>query len=248
MPVLFMRLRSGRIGYGPASAMKAGAAQVAGAAAQHQARPLHADPGPGPSEWLLGSHRDIAERWAADFGYPMSPGGRESLPQVAQYLAYDQDITFMRDELDKQLRSEVQRRYGASLNSDLLTVPLDKLISAVATLERRRPMNDLQNPGSSTVAHLHHDQFWQLVGRFAASCWQRTGGRGVSLDMKLETLPSIFDSPSQTIVPRPAALGLPPSAGFTRPTRWCITEDDYFDYLIGVTGNNDLIPPRCAGL
>ena len=43
--------------------------------------------GPGLTESLLGSRREIAHRWAESYHFPMAPHDREDLPQVAQYLA-----------------------------------------------------------------------------------------------------------------------------------------------------------------
>ena len=58
MPVLFMRLKSGRIGYKPGfSAEAGGLAEMAGAGAQHPGRTLHPHRRPGP-------HR-VAARLAA---------------------------------------------------------------------------------------------------------------------------------------------------------------------------------------
>ena len=47
--------------------------------------------GPGLTESLLGSRREIAQRWAETYHFPMAPHDREDLPQVAQYLAVNQD-------------------------------------------------------------------------------------------------------------------------------------------------------------
>jgi hypothetical protein len=91
MPVLFMRLKSGRIWYVP------------GFGEGHEFRKWYAliayiknkscTPilGPGLFEPLLGSLGDIAQSWAEDFHYPLSPADLDSLPRVAQY--FHQPIT-----------------------------------------------------------------------------------------------------------------------------------------------------------
>ena len=93
MPVLFMRLKSGRIGYKPGFGDEARGLRKWPALLRNiQAGRCTPILGPGLTEWLLGSRREIAARWAETFGYPMDPDSQESLPQVAQYLAVDQDV------------------------------------------------------------------------------------------------------------------------------------------------------------
>ena len=43
--------------------------------------------GPGLTEFLLGSRREIAQRWAEKYQFPMAVHQRDDLPQVAQFLA-----------------------------------------------------------------------------------------------------------------------------------------------------------------
>ena len=49
----------------------------------------------------------------------------------------------MRDELDKQLRSEALRRYGSWLPEDLASAPLDELVTAVGELEQSQAGMDV---------------------------------------------------------------------------------------------------------
>ena len=59
---------------------------------------------------------------------------------------------------------------------------------------------------------------------------------------RLATLPSIFDDNRdyRPSVERPLVFHL--FGRLDEPDSLVVTEDDYFDYLIGFTGNNDLIP------
>lgn len=75
--------------------------------------------GPGMTEYLLGSRREIAERWAEKHSLPTSPFDQEQLPQVAQYLAVRHEYDFPRDELQDQIRSEMKHRYGDELRGYL---------------------------------------------------------------------------------------------------------------------------------
>ena len=108
MPVLFMRLKSGRIGYKPGFGAQAGQLETWPALLRSVQRgrctPIL---GPGLDEWLLGSPREMAARWADKYGFAMDPNGRESLPQVAQYLRTIQGQFFVQDELVTDLRQQI---------------------------------------------------------------------------------------------------------------------------------------------
>jgi hypothetical protein len=253
MPVLFMRLRSGRIGYSPGFGDERDGLRKWPALARHiQAGRCTPIIGPDAAEWLLGSRREIAARWAAHFGYPMDPSGNESLPQVAQYLAVDQDVMFMRDELGKQLRDEVVRRYGEWLPADTQGATLDELVTAVGGLEQSQagmnifrtfarlplPIFITTNPASLLASALREVEV--DVGGMRKK--KEPVVEVCRWNDNLATLPSIFDTDPdyRPSVDRPLIFHLFGRLG--EPDSLVITEDDYFDYLMGVTSNNDLIP------
>ena len=246
MPVLFMRLKSGRIGYKPGFSAEAGGLQKWPALVRNiQAGRCTPIVGPGLTEWLLGSRREIAARWAETFGYPMNPDSQESLPQVAQFLKVNQDVFFMRDELTKHLRGEIDKRFGSLVPPALKDASLDDVISAVgqslaqdpATLAIRTlaglplPIYITTNPSNLLAQAL------EAAGKkpVVELCrWNDT----------VEQIPSIFDAdrePDYRPTPqRPLVYHL--FGRLSEPDSLVITEDDYFDYLIGVTSRNDLIP------
>ena len=86
MPVLFMRLKSGRIWYTPGFAGDEQGGLKKWPAVLRNIKRKRCTPilGPGLSEFLLGSRREMARRWAEKYHFPMSPYHREDLPQVAQ--------------------------------------------------------------------------------------------------------------------------------------------------------------------
>ncbi len=135
MPVLFMRLRSGRISYRPGFGDDAQGLRKWPALLNNiQSGRCTPILGPGTSEWLFGSRREIAERWAETFAFPMSDSGRESLPQVTQYVAVDQDLNFMRQQLMGYLRQQALRHLGDAPPADQDTASLDELISAAGAI------------------------------------------------------------------------------------------------------------------
>jgi hypothetical protein len=244
MPVLFMRLRSGRISYRPGFGDDAQGLRKWPALLNNiQSGRCTPILGPGTSEWLFGSRREIAERWAETFGFPMSASGRESLPQVTQYVAVDQDLSFMRQQLTTHLRQEALRRFGAALPAEQQEATLDELISAAGALYASQheaevyrmlaglplPIYITTNPGN-------------LLGDALTAAGKAPVIEICRWNEGLTTLPSIYDSePDYRPTPqRPLVYHL--FGRLNEPDSVVLTEDDYFDYLIGVTSNNDLIP------
>jgi hypothetical protein len=90
VPVLFMRLRSGLLWYKPGFEEGAQLRNWPAVRRQIEIQRLTPILGPGLTDSLLGSRREIARRWAESYHYPMAPYNREDLPQVAEYLAINQ--------------------------------------------------------------------------------------------------------------------------------------------------------------
>lgn len=120
-PTLFMRLRSGRIGwYEPRFS---GVEQqwvpwegLVSAITTQDCTPIL---GPGLIEFLIGSRSEIAECWAKDIQpgpFPLARHCRRSLHLVAQYLATMQGNPHLpQTKLVDRLSDELQRRHGDRL-------------------------------------------------------------------------------------------------------------------------------------
>jgi hypothetical protein len=88
MPVLFMRLKNGRLW--PSAVVEDRFDRwdaVVSDIENDQCVPVL---GPGLVESALGSRRDMARDWAERYEFPLAPRNRDDLAQVAQYLAYRQ--------------------------------------------------------------------------------------------------------------------------------------------------------------
>jgi hypothetical protein len=245
MPVLFMRLRSGRISYRPGFGDDAHNLRKWPALLNNitsaRCTPIL---GPGASEWLFGSRREIAERWAETFGFPMSGSGRESLPQVTQYVAVDQDLSFMRGQLMAYLRQQALLHLGDAQPSAPENASLDELISAAGAIYASQhetescrvlaalplPIYLTTNPGN-------------LLGDALAAAGKQPVIEICRWRDDLAALPSIYDREPdyKPTAERPLVYHLFGRLDVEESV--VLTEDDYFDYLIGVTSNNDLIPP-----
>lgn len=242
MPVLFMRLRSGRIWYVPGfggeqDEFKKWPALLS----KINAEPCRCTPilGSGLTENLIGSSREIAQSWAETFHFPMEPSDREELPNVAQFLAATQDRDTPHAELKRYLEGAILRRFpdvpaGAKL---------DQLIEFIGAQRRREsatePHRVLASLPFAVYITTNPDTLLESALKEAGKSPESEICRWNS---DLLTLPSIYDNEPdyRPDVNRPLVYHL--FGLLSVPDSVVLTEDDYFDYLIGVTSNKDLIP------
>lgn len=244
MPVLFMRLKSGRLWYVPGFAEERGGLEkwpaLLSNIRQGRCTPIL---GPGLTESLLGSRREIAQRWAETYHFPMAPHDREDLPQVAQYLAVNQQPMFPRDELVEYLRQEMLRRYGNDVPEALRKASLEALLTAVGA--QRRAHSDAEPhqvlAGLPLPIYITTD-FGNLLAEALTAAGKEPQVELCRWNDDMAQLPSIYDQDPgyRPDTQRPLVYHL--FGHLQEPASLILTEDDYFDYLIGVTRNKDLIP------
>ena len=165
MPALFMRLRSGMIwfGGGPGDGGFDQWPSLIQAIANRKCTPIL---GSGMVEAVTDSLRRVARRWADTYHFPMSPHGREDLPQVAQYLAVNYSSAFPGFELTDYLRRELLRRFprpglAEAVRSDLLRQdpPAEDPVTALRrALRKRSPEGAVTNslPGLADLIRVRH--------------------------------------------------------------------------------------------
>lgn len=142
MPVLFLRLRSGRLWHGRGFAREAGGFDrwegVVTAIDERDCIPIL---GPGLAESMLGSLRDLAIRMADRLDVPLTGPNRKDLAQVAQYLAYRQDRSYPRQQLAAALKDYLMQRHAPWLAEELAgtqaaELKLDSIISSIGKRTR----------------------------------------------------------------------------------------------------------------
>jgi hypothetical protein len=245
MPVLFMRLKGGRIWwYNPGftdsdHGLKKWPALL-GNIYDGCCTPIL---GPGLNEFLLGSRREVAQRWAEQFNFPMAAHQRDDLPQVAQFLAVEQDIRFPRRELREYIRQELLRRYGNILPSQADMQSLNELMTAVWDERQQRdagePYKVLARLPFSTYVTTNPDQ---LLARALVKAHKDPQIGLFAWQDDLE--PADIFQKERTYRPdkqRPLVYHF--FGHIDDLNSLVLTEDDYFDYLIGVGRHRDLIPP-----
>jgi hypothetical protein len=239
MPVLFMRLKSGRLWYTPGFAdpfdqWPALFADIR----QGRCTPIL---GPGLTDSLFGTRQEIAWRWANAYHFPLAPHDRHDLAHVAQYLAIHLNYRFPRESLREHLRAELLDRYA--LPNELKHASLDALVKAAG--QRRRAI-DPTDPHAALAAmpfpiYVTADPADLLPSALVLQgkrpqvelCrWSEDGEWPRSV---YEVLPDYRPD-----VRHPLVYHLFGNLGY--PDTVALTLDDYEDFLIGVTSNRDLIP------
>lgn len=243
MPVLFLRLKSGRIWYVPGFGGERKSFEkwpaLLDAIRSGRCTPIL---GAGLNESLLGSRRELAAHWAEEYRFPLAPFAREDLPGVAQYLSVNQSPIFPREGLGKFLRQEIGKRYGSQLSPQSADADIPTLISALGELQRKRNPND----PNVILASLPFPIYITTNPDNLLTEALKAAGK----DPQVELCKWNEDMYTESIYDREPDFRPTPQ----RPLVYCLfgqfsdldsmvlTEDDYFDYLIGVTSNKDLIP------
>jgi hypothetical protein len=247
MPVLFMRLTNGRIWYEPGFAGKKTPGFKRWLALLNYIEEGHCTPiiGSGFLEPIIGSTREIARRWAEAHHYPMAPQHIEDLPQVAEFLAVSQSEDLARAALRDEVNEEILQRFGSRLQADVKTEPLstEALINAAGKWLRDRDETEphrvlAQLPFPIYITTNPDDLLAEAL---------RDAGKKPEIEYcrwndELDWPPSVYETrPNyQPSVMEPMVYHL--FGSFDVRDSIVLTEDNYFDYLIGITRKENPIP------
>jgi CHAT domain-containing protein/SIR2-like protein len=247
MPVLFMRLKDGRIWW-----------YETGFSTRDEDEPFegweqlldnivdgHCTPilGWGLIESLVGSSQEIAEQWAREYEFPLASHMGADLPLVAQYVAVRRGDPYARNELVSYVRRQLRTRHGGPRAEEMRKMRIGDLLKEVG---RQRRENDPHEP-HNVLAHLPCPIYI-------------TSSRD---DLLAEALLAAGKGPEQVFCPWDDQIRWPPSVYDKEPDFWpsnerplvyhlfgslrqpetmVLTQDDYFDYMIGATRNRQQIP------
>ncbi|HSR33028.1 MAG TPA: CHAT domain-containing protein [Anaerolineae bacterium] len=244
MPVLFMRLTSGRLWYAPGFVDRH--ALERWPALLDNIRHGKCTPilGPGLTESLLGSRRQIARSWAEAHCYPLAPQACEELAQVSQFLAVNQDPIFPRRKLAEYARGEILDRYRDKLPEELHGASLNDLISAVGAQRRAQdPAEPHRVLAQLPLALYISATFDNLLAEALTEADKDPQVELCRWNEYVELLPSLYDREPDYLPDKDRPLVYHLFGHLQHLESIVLTEDDHFEYLIGVTSNKDLIPP-----
>ncbi|MBN2304998.1 MAG: CHAT domain-containing protein [Anaerolineae bacterium] len=237
MPVLFMRLSGGAIWFQPGFAGDQPEFEqwdsLISSIRDEKCTPIL---GPGLIDFVFGSSRDLARRWAEKAVIPAALVNTDSLPQVAQYLATYQSPHFPHSQLKRHLETQIRARYA--LPDDLQYAELDELLTNVGTLRRQQDNQDpfyiLSQLPVSVYINTNPDTLL-FEALTATNGKQPKEASFIWKDYlrELELLPVFSrDDRFRPSVREPMVYYL---MGHVRePDSWVVSEDDHFDYLMRV--------------
>jgi hypothetical protein len=242
-PVLFMRLKTGRIWYVPGfQDDPQGFTKWPALLAHISGRKCVPIVGPGVIQSLVGSTRDIARHWAGLYRYPMAPYEQDDLPHVAQYLAVHQDKDTMRLKLVASLRDEVLRRHANLLVGEP-PADISELVEHAWAQRWAREETELHK----VLAKLPLEIYATTNPDNLLARALRDEQRHPEVDFCRWN--DIWDAPKSIFrkepdyrpsVERPLVFHL--FGCHSVPESIAVTEDDYADYLIGVAKKPNSIP------
>ena len=246
MPVLYLRLKGGRFWYAPGfGGEEEEFEKWESLTMSIQEGICTAIVGPGVFESLLGTKREIALRWAEKHGFPLSPYDKEDMPRVSQYVTTRQDPTYLRIAFKNALKDELVRRHAGLIPEKLqksknwtskqLGTALDAAASGYWEGDSMSPYEQLAKLKLPIYINAN-------PGDLLTNALREAGAE-----------PQVRMCPwNPTIPPGKAVYEEEPTAEeplvyhlfghLNTPSSLVLTEDEYFDFLIGITVNKDLIP------
>lgn len=203
--------------------------------------------GPGLVEPVIGSTRDIARAWAERYEFPLAPKNRDDLAQVAQHLAYRNSPGFVVDQIRAYVVRYLRRKFRDQLTPELMSGQareglVDRMVSHIGaglrkanpnevhTLLARMPVPIYVNANRDNL--LHDALVEQGKKPHIQLCtWRSSGDLGIAYGPLAG--PDYVPSADEPLI-------FHVFGNYSYPESLVITEDDYFEFLMGVTRNETL--------
>lgn len=245
IPVLFMRLKSGRIWYEPGFSEQGDFKKwpaLLNSIKRGQCTPIL---GAGLYEPLVGTWREIASNLAEEYRYPLAKFHFQAFPQIAQYLSIHQDLATILSEVDEAIWQSAQRRLEEPLPETLKngTSVAQEVLSFVGAKWRQKDEFEQHKVLANLPLPIYLTANYDNL---LADALKEAGK-----DPQVVICPwndrffaaSVYDEEPgyRPTAQRPLVYHL--FGHFSVPESMVLTEDHYFEYLIGITKNKDLIPP-----
>lgn len=243
MPVLYSRLKSGRLWYAPGLGRDGkGFGKWPAVIDNIDRKKCTPILGPGLSEHILGSRQEMAHLWAESYEFPMSPHEQDDFPRIAQFLSVAQQPQFPVNKFLDSLAEAIRSRIPKDQRESLAKLPLAKLIEKVGRQVRSYlpadpyevlALLDLPIYITTDPTDLLADALRE-AGRNPVSeyCRWKNDTRKAS---EMKNRPEYEPTPEEPLV-------FHLFGRVAEPNSLVITEDNYFDYLAGMTRNKDLVP------
>jgi hypothetical protein len=267
VPVLYSRLRSGRLRY-PAGFLGGDEAAWDNLVAMVNAGQLTPVLGPGLADGLIGTRREIAQRWAKRWQMPLPAYAAQDLAQVSQFLKVNTAPARVPSEVRQYIQTELMERKQNARDSDPFVQVDDSFFGPDQPPERA-----IVEAGR--YARASEIDPYRVVAALPVKVFVTTGWTGllqealrargkipVTLTFPWSTKfndwkkehPEWAKSTSkkEPTVQEPLVYHL--FGRLEEPQSLVLTQDDYFDWLNAWTASKDvtwMVPPRvkraCTG-
>ena len=241
-PTLYLRLKGGTLWYVPGFVGEKKNDEILGPLLKYldagKCTPIL---GPGLLRGFIGETQEIARQWARDHSFPLALAVQEDLPQVAQYLAVRKDRPFAQLELSNKVRGELAGRFGLTIIGPKKPKTEDLFKQAVAARPAAlEPFRVLAGFPVETYLTTTPDNLLELALLEAGRPpeheyfrWNTFSPWPKPLDVRKPDYEASAEVP--LVYHLYGALAVEDST--------VLTEDDYFDYLLGVTRQEKSHPP-----
>ena len=199
--------------------------------------------GPGLLEPYVGSAGELARRLARNNRLPPAPYGHEGLPRVAQRLS----TRFTASELRSMYQSELMRALEAHLGRDSMGRPDSATTSGLLSEAGARRRSENPADPHRVLAALPFPVYVTANPDRLLLDALHEAGRCPEIDAcpwneRLEIVDSVFRREPDFYPTADHPLVYYLFGRLEDPASLVLTEDDYFDYLIGLTRFDELIP------
>lgn len=249
MPVLFMRLQSGKIWYVPGVGNEGDEFDkwqgLLTSIKNGQCTPIL---GPGIYEPMVGPLEEIAVGLSSEYGFPLAPFFRDSLPLVSQYILINQDFNTLLNEMDEVMRTPLRRRFEGKLPANVLDpgTPLADLFGQAGALFRQQDQYEQNKVLASLPLKIYittnYDNMLSDALREAGKDPQIE--TAIWSEVRFDPLPeTIFDRDPSYVPTAQKPLVYHLFGNLDNPDTMVLTEDDYFEFLLGFTMAKKRNPP-----
>ncbi len=245
-PVLFMRLKSGRLWYvpgfgGPRGEFPKWPSLLRGIQSGRCTPIL----GPGLVDALVGSQYELIQYWAEQMEFPLAPFERDSLSQVAQYRSIDQSRFTAEDEWLAHMRAAVQKR--ASLPPELIT-PKTSLDTMLKAAREKLLAHDPFEPHKILAQLPARIYITANADELLEAALIAAGKKPISMvcpwrEFSEQADVGVYeDDEIDPTTETPLVYHL--FGLYSQPESLVLTEDDVFEFLIGITRHMKSIPDQ----
>jgi Arc/MetJ family transcription regulator len=245
MPVLFLRLRDGRIWYEPGfgGSRENEFDKWRSICASVRAGRFIPILGPELGDDLLGGTRELARVLADQHGFPLDSHDRNDLAKVAQFIGVEQKRSYVCDAVQNQFLEQVRRRLSNATSGAAPRTTLPALLDAAVERSRAdagHPFRVLSELPASIYLNASYQPMMLRALRAEGKDPEPvfTTWRGEEVPRRPEP---------KTAKPTPEKPWVYHVFGmFGKPDSLVLTEDDFFDYLIA-EARLDLLLPALVG-